>query len=1002
MSAQQRSVGELLRRYRLAAGLSQAELAERAGLSRRGISDIERGDIQAPHRDTLARLADALELASAERSAFQTAARRGSIQQVVAPSRPPEDARVDAPALVGRQRELALIERHLAGETAPLLIFAGEPGIGKSRLLDEAATRATDEGWRVITSGCTRQSGQAPYEPFVSAFAREVRRTPPARLRLELQGCGWLVRLLPELLETQIVPAPAWTLAPEQERRLMFGAVARYLANVAGSAGTLLLLDDLQWAGGDALALLETLVLEASESDRMAPLRLLGAYRATEVHSKDQLGLVMADLARAGRIVRHSLGPLSHEESALLLAHLWPVDEDADPGVREATVRHAEGHPFYLVSIALTLRDGVVLDEASAEARVPASVTESVQARVAALPEAARRLVGVAAVTGRVVPGALLLALTTHPEEETLEALEALVHAGLLAEDGAGNYRFTHDLVREAVEATLGSQRRRTLHRRLAEEMERGDEQARHDHAAEIATHFLAAGERQRALPYALAAGDQAEAIYAHAEAESHYRMALDLAHELGDASHEAKAREKVGMVFTLQGRQQDALAALERAASLCLDNGDGEGHLRVSAQLAGLYGQMWRADEGLERFAPLAAEADESGLYSASPGLARFYNALAGMYAQKAVRLNGLHAVIRAEQLARAAHDDAMLARVLTQRGRQGFIVGDDEGAPDLRDVLALAERVGDPQVYFEILGSLAGLRHDSGDLASAQAYMQRYLTLAEQVHDFAERASGLISLGQVDLCRGDWRQARTLFEQAEAIHQRLVRSSVPETFVYIPMGLATLNVWQGHGERAVAQLAKALTLIQLRGVRPSEGPAISALSECDLLEGRVAPAYQRLSEFCARPAVQGWVHLWLHGLPLLAWAQLELGDVAASAHTSQTAVARARARSYPIMLVDALRIHAMVNAHQKRYVEATGDLNEALSLCQTLPYPYAEAKALRVYGQVEAARGDPVAATERFMAALAICDRLGEGLYRPFIVRDLAALRSLEPIKD
>jgi transcriptional regulator with XRE-family HTH domain len=221
MSAQRWSVGELVRRHRLAAGLSQAALAKRAGLSRRGVSDIERGVIMSPHQETLARLADALHLAAAERTALEATARGQSLPPIPPLAKlppPPRLASVIAPVLVGRQPELALLERLLAGETAPLLMFAGEPGIGKSRLLAEAAMRASAQGWRVIAGGCNRRSGQAPYEPLVGALARAVRLTPPARLRLELQGCGWLVRLLPELLETQVVPAPTWTLPAHQHR----------------------------------------------------------------------------------------------------------------------------------------------------------------------------------------------------------------------------------------------------------------------------------------------------------------------------------------------------------------------------------------------------------------------------------------------------------------------------------------------------------------------------------------------------------------------------------------------------------------------------------------------------------------------------------------------------------------------------------------------------------------------------------------------------------------
>jgi hypothetical protein len=188
-----------------------------------------------------------------------------------------------------------------------------------------------------------------------------------------VQGCGWLVRLLPELLEAGVVTAPMWTLPPEQERRLMFGAVARYLANVAGPSGTLLLLDDLQWAGGDALALLERLVTEVagegSESEGGAPLRLLGAYRATEVRPEDPLGLVLADLARQGLGMRHQLPPLTHDEASALLGQLWPGPQDEQQEGQQAeeqrtraqvaraeTLRRAEGLPFYLVRRALRRR----------------------------------------------------------------------------------------------------------------------------------------------------------------------------------------------------------------------------------------------------------------------------------------------------------------------------------------------------------------------------------------------------------------------------------------------------------------------------------------------------------------------------------------------------------------------------------------------------------------------------------------------------------------------
>src|SRR5437764_55602 len=296
-AAPPRPFGALLKRYRQAAGLTQEALAGQAGLSIRTISDLERGLKTRPHPDTVARLAAALRLAPAEQAAL-LAARQGTVPPAPGPALPP---------LVGRSRELVLLEQHLAGVGPPLLLVSGEPGIGKSRLLHEVAQRAGAQGLRVLAGGCQRHSAQLPYAPLLPALEHHLHGLAPAPLRGALAGCAWLVRLLPELAQGPIEPLPAWTLPPAQERRLVFAAVARLLDNVAGLGGTLLLLDDLQWADPDALALLASLLHSP------APLRVLGAYRDTEVQAETALALALAvaDLAQAGLAAQHGLGPLA-------------------------------------------------------------------------------------------------------------------------------------------------------------------------------------------------------------------------------------------------------------------------------------------------------------------------------------------------------------------------------------------------------------------------------------------------------------------------------------------------------------------------------------------------------------------------------------------------------------------------------------------------------------------------------------------------------------------
>ena len=382
--------GVLLRRHRRATGLSQEALAERASISRRSISDMERGLPHRPRHETVTLLAEALHLSPPEHEELLTAAVRlrtrpspvGADRNIPSASA----ARADLP-LVGRTDEMDLLERHLAGEGPALLLLAGEPGIGKTHLLQAAIVRARAEGLSVLEGGCQRRGGQEPYAPVLEALQRHIRGQRPDRLRADLQGCAWLVRLLPELAAGPIPPLPAWTLTPEQERRLTSDAVVRFLTNVAGPSGTVLVLDDLQWAGPDALDLLATL----SRSAAQVPLRLLGAYRDTELRAHEPLAVLLADLGHAGLAARRLLTPLSAEEAGHLLDGLLEGVRDVE-AVRARVLKRAGGMPFFLVSCVQAAR----LDEEGAEGpmAIPWTVAEGLQQRLAGAPR------GGAAVSG--------------------------------------------------------------------------------------------------------------------------------------------------------------------------------------------------------------------------------------------------------------------------------------------------------------------------------------------------------------------------------------------------------------------------------------------------------------------------------------------------------------------------------------------------------------------------------------------------------------------------
>jgi predicted ATPase/DNA-binding XRE family transcriptional regulator len=1010
MNAQSQTFASLLRRHRLAAGLSQEELAERAGLSRRGVSDLERGVKRSPHRDTILRLADALGLEGQERSLFAALARGQSSPLSGDRARPPDALPHHSAPFVGRRHELALLDDHRALRTPPLLFVAGEPGIGKSRLLAEAALCAAAQGWRVIAGGCTRRSGQEPYEPFVSALARAVRHTPPARQRMDLQGCGWLVRLLPELLETRVAPAPAWTVPPEQERRLMFDAVARYLANVAGPAGTLLVLDDLQWASVDALNLLAFLGQESAHiwdatSTSNTALRMLGAYRTSETQSGHPLDDLLIALAKDELLSLRRLGRLTDDEARLVVTGALEGG-DATEGWVEETITRAEGVPFYLVNFAQGLRSEApelthadLSGHRDAQTDTPWLVKATIRQRVTALPPAAQEALASMAIIGRVAPLVLLGATLSLSADAVVASLEAACRTQLLEEasGAAVTYQFTHDLIRETLLDSLSQARTILLHRRVGEALEHLPARERAHQAAAIADHFVAAGERARALPYLMLAGDQAEAVYAHAQAEDYHRAALEIARELGDRARAAEALEKLGNAVLRLARHRESAELWEQAMCAYQEMGDELGELRTLAGWLRAQAEVGReklnkalaqARTILARIEPPDAAAITPALGSA---LAAAHNSLgwilwtSGLYADAQTELR------QAVDLARAANDEAELAlaqfRLLIAGGRE-------QTAEAFEETLALAERSGKIEIVVTSHNMAAFMYEQAGDFARALAHQEQSVAAAEQRQDLRHLAWQLKNFSRFLFDYGDWPRMREVFARADAMMQEADRY-YGETWQSsdMPIHRGMYALAEGREEEGRRLIEEVIERIAKGAPASYVLDPTCRLAEADLLAGNAEQARLRLTPLLSdlhtyHPSDEKNARGLL--LLVLAWAEIALGRY----EDAEARLAALLASATPLFRPDVLRVQGSFAMQQERWDVACEALDEALASARAMPYPYAELKALWVYGQLESAWGNPVAARERFEQALAICDRLGEGLYRPRIEQALKVL--------
>ncbi len=955
----------------------------RAELSVEAVSALERGVSRAPHRDTVDLLANALKLAEHDRAVFEAVARKREDDEgdmVASADAQPAEGKAAA-RLVGRAREAALLDRHLAGQGRAVLLFDGEPGIGKSHLLREASARGKAGGWVALRSGCHKRGGQAPYAPLLDALQARLQRRTAAQLREDLDHCRWLALLLPELVEAGALPAPP-AIAPEQGRRLMFSAVSQFLTNIAGPAGTLLILDDLQWADTDALDLLSALVTTQTSS----PLRVVGAYRSTEVAPGSPLAAALADLARSGAATRVNLGPLADDEAEQLLNHVL----QGAPGVDETVLRHvverAGGVPFFLVSCAHGQQDGALLENSPDD--VPWDIAETVRQRVAVLPEVARELLSAVAVADRTIARATIVAVAERhgrDEPETLTALDAACRARMLVEVGDVDYQFAHNLIREVIWNDLSAGQRGLLHRQIAEALERQPGGAPPE---ALAYHFARCGEREKAALYMEQAGDRAQAMHATTAAERYYRELVARLDELRRSTHAAHARKKLATVLRIEARYDESLELLEQAVQAHRAAHDREGERLATAAIGRVHARRGTPATGVTRILALL---QSDGANEATPGVAALHIALADLYYAAGRYREQLEAAEQALTLAQSLGAEILMMQAEQWRTTALLTLGrPGDALAALEEVIPTSEALGDLSSHLHALNHAAMAHIQRGAFDTSRAYIDRALVTARERNDHVQVAYLTCNRGTLHFYMGDWKQARADYERAAEIMRE---APLAWAASYPLLGLGHLSLGQGQRGIAARQLGEAITLAERSGDLHVLRSASAALSERDLLEGRPEAARDRLNKLLEREHALGD-----QGTPaimaFLAWTRLELGDGPAAQELAARSAAQAVAEHNRLALIDAQRVGGIAATRQRQWQEAERNLSEALSLSQTMQCPYHEARVRYHFGLLEAARANVAQASAQLIVAQTILRTLGERLYGEHVERALTEL--------
>ncbi|HYH34055.1 MAG TPA: BTAD domain-containing putative transcriptional regulator [Nocardioides sp.] len=534
--------------------------------------------------------------------------------------------------LVGRDAQLRVIDEALAGTSTGrgrLVLVAGEPGIGKTRLAEEATRRARESGITVAWGRSDQDAGAPPFWPWTQvlrALLGDGRTT--ADLGVDAVE---LAPILPELTDGEPRSA-APVVDPEAFRFRLCQAATTTVLRATRRRRLLVVLDDLHWADVASHRLLSHLAPALTD----APVVVLATYRDHTLDGGEQLADTLADLARAAAVDRVELVGLGISDVAQVMAS--HVGTDPDHELARVVSDRTGGNPFFVLEVLRLLGTKGWPDQPPAEAaslvaqQVPAGVRDVLRRRLGRLPDQTRTVLLVSAVIGQEFDLDVVRAVTGMDDDDALAALELSVSAGLITEDPAtvGRFRFAHALIREAIYGEISRARRARLHARVGQALV---DQHRDDaeHLLQVAHHWWLAASvvgAEQAVPHVVAAAERCLDTLAHEEAERQLRRARDLLAITPPTTDRTAAELNVHLrlgtlLFQLHDTASaEAWASFARARELADELGDSSALLAAYHSLFEVaYARADHRDAGAlaERMLGIAEDTADPGAFSVS-----------------------------------------------------------------------------------------------------------------------------------------------------------------------------------------------------------------------------------------------------------------------------------------------------------------------------------------------------------------------------------------------
>ncbi len=922
-----------------------------------------------------------------------------------------------AAPLVGRDREMSLIATVLRDSrdgSGSTLIVSGEGGVGKTRLLAEAASRARSDGWNVVIGRSYAVETGIPYALFSDALLPSIRSLDAGALAvLTRGGAAELAYLFPALGSSGDRERAATGMDASDFKARLLWNFTQFLGRLADRQPLCLILENLQWADASSLELLHFVARQVTSH----PIALLVSYNESERDLNPVLRTTEQSLINLRVAEQLRVGALSQADVGTMIEKMFGADSVTTRQFTALLFGWTRGNPFFLEeTVKWLVESGVIRRQGDRWAgwevqslQLPPNVRDAVESRLDRLTPAARNLASLAAVVGTHVTFGQLSALSPFDDTALADALEELCTQRVFLESEAGatpGYDFAHPILQQVSYTSLGMARSRLLHARIAEGLEKYYDTGALDHAGELAFHFTQSHSlAPKAVQYLTEAGRTALRTYANREAASFLSTALNQFEQSGeDLSHRDEIVVNLARARQRLGEYDEALALWSVAQTSARARADSAAIAMIAHRMGLACFWSGRFDEALDHYEVGLAAAETAADLAA---VSRLHLAK-GSCLQEMGRLDAAKSeVTEALQVAEQTGVNALLARahrslLLLYAWTGPAQLASAHGVDAIRFAKASGEAMLEWTAHWA-MGLFSGLTGDGPGVVSNIAECQR---LEEQLR------SPLLPLWTAELSLqyasgvGDWDAGIATGERTIALARALrQRTLLPRLLVWTGL----IYLWRNDLVRARAYLDEAWELsgsgtateerIDVTTVVPAHmGLAAYHLETNDKAEAiTVGEAGLALADKLGYIA---WSLQWI--LPVIGEAALWIGDFdRAERHCVRMRKDAHRLGSRLGMAMADACDGMLLLFRDKNSNEAIPLLRIAVDQLEAMPMPDVAARVRRVLAGALRDSGDRDAAVRELRAAHSTFARLGAAGGLAAVRDELRALGARPPAR-